>query len=470
MHIVLVGLNHRTAPVALREQLTLADCGLRMALEDLDHRREPGNGRNGQQPVTIRIKESVILSTCNRMEIYAVVIGSAVDGWQQLEAFLAGLQGIPVDELHPHLYFMEDQEAVAHLMRVATGLDSMVLGEPQILGQVSNAQAEAHTAGTIGPVLSHLFDLAIHAGKRARTETAIGRHTTSISHAAANLVREKAGDLSRLQLLVIGAGEMAEVAAHALLFHGAHQLSFINRTYNRAESLAQQFNGRALNWYHLPAALTMADAVICATGAPHIVIHADDVRPVLSERDGRPLLFVDIAVPRNVEEAVGQLQGVRRLDIDQLQSVVDANLAQRQAAIPEVEIIIYEEADRFDGWLKGRQVLPVLVELRRKAQEIANEELERNQHHFEELTPEFQEKVNRMVHRIVNKMLHEPTVRLKNSAAEGNGVAYAHALRELFALDSTPVAETMPVEDLTSDSGVQTTDVEEEGSQSSHFS
>ena len=262
---------------------------------------------------------------------------------------------------------------------------------------------------------------------------------------------------------------MAEVAAQALLSQGARQLSFINRTYNRAESLAQQFNGRALNWYHLPAALTTADAVISATSAPHIVIHVDDVRPVLSERAGRPLLFVDIAVPRDVEEAVGQLQGVRCFDIDQLQSVVDANLAQRQAAIPEVEVIVSEEADRFDVWLKGRQVLPVLVELRRKAQEIANEELERNQHHLEELAPECQEKVNRMVHRIVRKMLHEPTVRLKSSAAEGNGVAYAHALRELFALDSPPVAETMPVEDLTGDSGLQANDGEEKGLQSSHF-
>lgn len=451
MHIVLVGLNHRTAPVALREQLTLADCGLRMALEDLEHRQEPGNARNGRSPITARIKESVILSTCNRMEVYAVVIGSAADGWRQLETFLAGLQGIPVEELHPHLYYMEDQEAVVHLMRVASGLDSMVLGEPQILGQVSNAQAEAHTASTIGPVLSHLFDLAVHAGKRARTETAIGRHTTSISHAAANLVKEKVGDLEQLHLLVIGAGEMAEVAAQALMCHGAGQLSFINRTYNRAESLAQQFNGQALNWYHLPDALTTADAIISATSAPHVVIHAEDVRPVLTKRAGRPLLFVDIAVPRDVEEAVGQLQGVRLFDIDQLQSVVDANLAQRQAAIPEVEAIISEEAERFDVWLKGRQVLPVLVELRRKAQEIANEELERNQQHLEELAPECQEKVNRMVHRIVRKMLHEPTVRLKSSAAEGNGVAYAHALRELFALDSPPVAETMPVEDLTGD-------------------
>jgi glutamyl-tRNA reductase len=446
MNIVLVGLNHRTAPVALREQLALVDCGLRMALDDLDSRRKAGSKSNGRGPAISRLLESVILSTCNRIEVYAVVTGEPADGWQQLEKFLAGLQGIPLEELHPHLYFLDGRDAVFHLMRVAAGLDSMVLGEPQILGQVSNAQAEAHTAGTIGPVLSHLFDLAIHAGKRARTETSIGRHTTSISHAAARLVREKSGDLDQLNILVIGAGEMAEVAAHALLSRGAQQLKFINRTYTRAESLANQFNGQALNWYHLPEALTTADVVVTATGAPHTVIHVNDVEPVLAERTGRPLLFVDIALPRDVEEGVGQLPGVQRYDIDQLKSVVDANLAQRQAAIPEVEAIIVDEEARFDAWLQGRQVLPVLVELRRKAQEIADAELDRNQKHLDELAPECQEKVNRMVYRIVNKLLHEPTVRLKASAAEGNGVAYAHALRELFALDSAPVSAAQPLE------------------------
>ncbi len=433
MQIILVGLNHRTAPVALREQFNLADCALRMALEDL----AALPAQNGQTPAA-RLSENVILTTCNRLEIYATVIGESEDGWRILEGYLSSLQGIPLETFKTHLYYLAGNEVVNHLMRVASGLDSMILGEPQILGQVSHAQTEAHIAGTSGPILSHLFDLAAHAGKRARTETSIGRHTTSISHAASLLVKEKVGDLETLELLIIGAGEMAEVAAQALRSHGAKDLRFINRTYNRAENLACQYEGQAVNWYHLADALVTADAVICATGAPHIVIHADDVQPVLSQRSGRSLLFVDIAVPRDIEESVGRLPGVACYDIDQLQSVVDSNLAQRQAAIPDVEAIISEEVDRFDSWLQGRQVLPVLVELRKQAQEIADVELARNQYYLDELAPECQEKVNQMVQRIVNKMLHEPTVRLKQSAADGNGVAYAHALRELFALDSAP--------------------------------
>jgi glutamyl-tRNA reductase len=393
--------------------------------------------QNGRAPAA-RLSETIILSTCNRLEIYATVVGESEDGWRLLEGNLSSLQGIPLETFRPHLYYLKGNEVVDHLMRVASGLDSMILGEPQILGQVSNAQTEARVAGTSGPVLSHLFDLASHAGKRARTETSIGRHTTSISHAASQLVKEKAGGLETLQVLVIGAGEMAVVAAQALRSHGAKDLRFINRTYTRAENLAQQFEGQAVNWYHLADALVTADAVICATGAPHIVIHADDVQPILPQRSGRPLIFVDIAVPRDIEESVDRLPGVACYDIDQLQSVVDSNLAQRQAAIPEVEIIISREAERFDSWLQGRQVLPVLVELRKRAQEIADVELARNQYYLDELAPDCQEKINRMVQRIVNKMLHEPTVQLKHSAAEGNGVAYAHALRELFALDSEP--------------------------------
>lgn len=444
MQIIAVGLNHRTAPVALREQMSLASCGLRMALEELNGSARPSAASDNAISKRYDLKESVILSTCNRLEIYGVVASEAESGWRSLEQFLAGLQGVPEEELQPHLYHLVGKEAIVHLMKVAAGLDSMILGEPQILGQVSKAQSEARSAGTTGPVLSHLFDMAAHTGKRARTETDIGRHTTSISHAAAQLVTEEIGDLGQLHMLIVGAGEMAEVAAQALQSRGAGQLSFINRTYSRAETLAGDFNGRALNWYHLPAALTMADAVICATGAPHIVIHESDVLSVLPERSDRPLLFVDIGVPRDVEERVGLLPGVQRFDIDRLQSVVDDNLAQRQAAIPDVETIIDEEALRFDSWLQGRQVLPVLLELRRKAKNIAEAELERNQYVLDEMAPEHQEFINRMVQRIVNKMLHEPTVRLKASAAEGNGVEYAHVLRELFDLGATTIASSSP--------------------------
>ena len=200
------------------------------------------------------LREAVIVSTCNRLEVYAVVRCQVAEGWQIIEQYLARLQGVPQAELQPHLYYSEGQEAIEHLFRVAAGLDSMILGETQILGQVAGSLATAQKAKTSGPILSHLFEHAVHAGKRARTETEIGRHTTSTSHAAAQLVRDKLGPLDQIHVLVVGAGEMADVAARALQDQGAKQLTFMNRTYARAEELAQQFQGRALNWYHLPAA------------------------------------------------------------------------------------------------------------------------------------------------------------------------------------------------------------------------
>jgi glutamyl-tRNA reductase len=365
-------------------------------------------------------------------------------GWEDIESFLAGLQGIPLDQLRPHLYFKAGAEVCTHLMRVAAGLDSMILGEPQILGQVSTAHAEAQAAGASGPLLSHLFERAVHAGKRARSETEIGRHTTSISHAAAQLVKDKLGDLEEAQALIVGAGEMAEVAVQALQRHGLEQVSFINRTFARAEGMARQFNGEALNWYHLLPALSAADVVITATGAPHVVIRHDQVREALAGRNARPLLFVDIAMPRDVEEEVGHLAGVSRYDIDHLQCTVDRNLAQRQAAVPDVEQIIDFEARVFEEWFLGRQVLPVLVELRRKVRTIAEEEFERHMSRLEEMDPDCRQAVSLMVRRIVNKMLHEPTVRLKASAAEGDGFFYAQTVRELFDLDLKPLSKVPP--------------------------
>lgn len=440
MQIVLVGLNHRTASVDLREQLTLASCALRDALDELSRYRQIRERGHGQPSPRPHLPESLILSTCNRLEVYAVLAGPSAAGWAAIEQFLADLQGIPRETLHPHLYFLDGYQAVRHLMRVACGLDSMILGEPQILGQVRGALEEARAAGASGPILSHLFDLAAHAGKRARTETEIGRHTTSIGHAAVQLLADELDGLAEAQVLVVGAGEMAEVTAHALQDRGVQHLNFINRTFARARDMAQQFNGRALSWFHLPTALATADAVVSATGAPHIVIHAADVEQALPKRGGRPLIVIDIAVPRDVEQSVERLPGVRRYDIEHLQSSVEANWAQRQSAVPEVDAIVDEEAERFEAWLQGRQVLPVLVELRRKARDIADQELERHVYRMEEIEPLCQEKVAQIVYRIVNKLLHEPTVRLKAAAAEGNGVEYAYALRELFALDAAPIS------------------------------
>jgi glutamyl-tRNA reductase len=426
MSIILVGLNHRTAPVELREQLSMAGCGLGMALEELRARASTEGAL---------LKESVILSTCNRLEVYAVA-PEPEKGGEAIEHFLTRLQGIPPDVLTPHLYRLRGAEAIEHLMRVASGLDSMILGEHQILGQAAKALDEAQSAGICGSVLSHLFAQAIHTGKRARSETAISRQTNSISHAAAKLAQAEVGDLAEAQVLIIGAGEMAELAAAAMQMRGAQQIACINRTYLSAEELAQQVGGRALNWYHLTSALTDADVVITATGAPHTVLHAHEVEPVLSARQGRPMLIIDVAVPRDVEEAVGRLPGVKRYDIDDLQAALDDNLAQRQAAVPDVERIIAQELTSFLEWLHSREVAPVISDLHRQAVAMVEAEIERALNKLDGLSPEEQKIISQLGYRIANKLLHEPTVRLKACAAEGNGTSYAHAIRELFALDN----------------------------------
>ena len=433
MAIILVGLNHQTAPVALREQLSLSGCALDMALQELgtgESARQRPDG-TGLQP---NIHESVILSTCNRLEIVATT-GDPATGFETIPAFLAGLQGLSVDSLRPHLYFLDEQAAVEHLMRVAAGLESMILGEPQILGQVAAAFASAQGAGTTGLVLSQLFARAVHAGKRARSETAISRHTTSMSHAAAHLAVDAYGDLRDANVLIVGAGEMAEIAATALYEQGARRITCINRTYARAEWLARRFEGDVLAWSHLSEALAAADVIVTATGAPHTVIFRDHVAQVLSSRAGRPLVIVDIALPRDVEPATGDLPGVTLYDMDQLQEAVDANLTQRKAAVPQVEVIVREEAGEFFCWLAGRQVVPVLVDLRRKVEAMAKAELDSALRLLDSSDPRTEQAMTLLTHRLVRKLLHEPTVRLKTEAANGNGIVYADALRELFALN-----------------------------------
>ncbi|HEC21722.1 MAG TPA: glutamyl-tRNA reductase [Chloroflexi bacterium] len=435
MSILLVGLNHRTAPVELREQLALSGHELTLALGELPLHAAVFNGDPalGLQDAPPALREGVILSTCNRLEVYATARQIA-GGRAAIENFLSRLYGIPIGVLKPYLYFMHDQDAVRHLMRVAAGLDSMILGEPQILGQVSQAFASAKAASTTGPVLSHLFMQAIHAGKRARTETDISRYTTSVSHAAALFAGDKVGDLGAVDVLVIGAGEMAQLAAQALQRHGARRIACINRTYSGAQALAEAVGGQAVAWRHLTAALRQADVVISATGAPHTVVHADDVATALSGREDRPLVLIDIAVPRDIEEAVGNLPNVYRYDIDDLQATLDENLARREAAVPQVEAIIAEEAAGFAEWMGSRQIIPVITELRRWAAGVAEAEVERALSRLGDPGPREREVIEALARRLVNKLLHRPTVYLKGQAADGRGYLYASAVRELFAL------------------------------------
>lgn len=432
MTIVVVGLNYRTAPVEIREKLTLSGLALQQALHDLSgHYNDNGNG-SAHAP---EIDEAVILSTCNRLEIYACA-QQAEAGITHIEHFLANSQNIPLLELKQHLQRCVGDEAILHLMRVASGLDSMILGESQILGQVTQAFEDARKAGMTGPILSHLFSQAIHTGKRARSETPISRNTTSVSHAGALLLMEKLQDLPGARMLVIGAGEMAVLAAQAVKRYGIDDIAFINRTYSRAETLAREFGGQPLSWGQLEEALVWADAIICATGAPHTVIYRHELQQVIEQRSGRSLVIMDIAVPRDVEDSVRELPGVQCYDIDDLQSVVDSNIELRQAAIPDVESIIEQEMQRFIEWYHSRQVTPVIKDLRQWAQSIAEEELIQTLNRLNDTDDRTRQVVSRLAHRLVNRLLHEPTSRLRIQAHEGNGYGYAHAIRELFSLQA----------------------------------
>ncbi len=425
MPIVVMGLNYRTAPIEIREKLTLSGCALQSALEEL---------KRLLLAQTQGVYEAVILSTCNRLEVI-VSTPHVEDAIALVEQFLSRVSHA---DLSPHLYSHVGDEASRHLMRVACGLDSMILGESEILGQVTGAFEDARSAGTIGTVLSRLFAHAIHTGKRARTETPISRYTTSVSHVAARRVMEKLNPLQPAKLLIVGVGKMAMLAAQALKRFDMTDLMFLNRTFERADWLATDFGGQAVHWLQLREALVWADAIICATGAPQPVITRHDLESVLDRRQGRPLVIMDIAVPRDVESTIRELPGVQYDDIDDLQSVVDANIELRRAAIPQVEAVIEQEIERFTDWIRSRQVVPVIKQLREQAQIIADEELTHTLSRLPDADERTRQLITLMAHRLVNRLMHEPTSRLREQAAQGKGDLYADAVRELFALNDEP--------------------------------
>lgn len=439
MPILLVGLNHHTAPVELREQSALAGPMLSTALAELPVHPSIFTGDPIYDDLPYAppvLSEGAILSTCNRLELVAVARDAAV-GRAVLESFLSRLQGVPPAALKPHLFFLRDHAAVDHLARVACGLDSLILGEPQILGQVASALAVARSAGAAGPVISHLFAAAVRAGKRARAETDISRHTTSVSHAAARLAEARLGGLSNAHALILGAGEMAGLAAQALRLRGVARITCLNRTYHRAEALAAEVGGEAAPWHDLSALLARADVVITATGAPHTVLHADDLAPALASRGARPLVIVDIAVPRDVDAEVAALPGVICHNVDDLRAVLDDHIAQREAAIPQVEAIVEEESAAFARWMSGLEIVPTIADLRAWAGRIAESEVEHALEGMKDAGPAEQKAVELLAHRLVNKLLHAPTITLREQAERGQGYTYAHIARDLFDLGET---------------------------------
>ena len=424
MSIVVIGLSQRTAPVALREKLSqvlgssACDGSASPVLTDW---------------MDTGFRELALLSTCNRLEIYGVASGHDIDTREIVVSQLAELSEVSRDELEPHFYHKKDAEAVQHLLRVSCGLDSQLLGETQILGQVSTAFTNARESGSCGPLLTYAFSRAAYAGKKARAQTEISRGGTSISHAAVSLLEQELGTLAGRDILVVGAGESAELAIQALYKHGATDVCCINRTYASAHALGLRSGCSARPWNELQHALVLADAVITVTGAPHPVLYADDVTPVLGQRQDRPLLLVDIAVPRDVDLEVGSLPGVDLHDIDELEAARDHNVNRRVAAIPEVEEIVARETQVVMDWLHGREAAELLAELRELARSVAASEVAAALRKLDGVA-NVEDVIERTANRIVGKLLHQPMKQLKSRANSEDFEVYHDAVVDLFGL------------------------------------
>jgi glutamyl-tRNA reductase len=414
--IVVVGLNHETAPVAVREALAFPKERLAEALARV--REETG------------LAEAMILSTCNRVEVYGRAPEPSLDA---IAAFVARFHGKTADEIAPHLYRLEGDPAIRHAFRVAASLDSMVMGEPQILGQVKEAYEAAERAGCLGSVMNALRNRAVAAAKRARTETAIGRNAVSVSHVAVELARKIFGSLRERRVLLVGAGKMSELAARQMVHDGARASVLGGRTFERAEQLAAALGGRAAPFEALRDELVRADIVISGTGAPGVVVHRADVEAAQAARHSRPLFVIDIAVPRDVAEDAGKVPGVFLYDLDDVKRVAEANLRERKKEAAAAEAILEEEIREFLEWRRSLEVVPLLVELRRRADEIRRAEVDKARRRLGPLTPEQESALEAATSAIVNKLLHAPTVELKQMAGDGRPEQVS-LVRRLFGL------------------------------------
>jgi glutamyl-tRNA reductase len=425
VNILAIGLNHKTALVEVRERLAFSGSRLRQALFALAECRARRDGA---------LREGVILSTCNRTEIYALA-EDAARGREYLVHFLSERQGLPPAEFESHLYTCKDEQAVDHLFSVAAGIDSMIVGENEILGQVREAYSLASASKAIGPVLARLFRKSITVGKRARTETTIGRDAISISYAAVELAKKIFQDLGSCRALVVGGGKSSELTLKNLMENGIGEVSVINRTRRKAEAIARQCGGQVLAFDRIAQALCSADIVISSTAAPHPVIRAQAVEQAVALRQQRPLLLVDIAVPRDVDPEVGRIDNVYLYDIDDLEKVVEANLERRRSEIPKVKAIIHKEQTDFMAWFRALEVLPTITSLRGRAEEIRLTELKKALRRLGPLSEQQMSIVEALSRGVVNKLLHPPIVNLKERANGQGGHLYAKVIRELFALE-----------------------------------
>jgi glutamyl-tRNA reductase len=421
MQLLLVGLSHRTTPVELRERLDFSTRGVDTALTALA----------GLPTHT----EAAIISTCNRVELY--VACNDVDAARAgIERFVSDFHGVPAADLAPHLYSQLGQDAIRHLLRVAAGLDSLVVGEPQVLGQVKDAYAVAARVGCTGLLLNKLFQSALAAGKRVRSETALSEGAVSVSYAAVALARKIFGDLKGRTVLVIGAGEMGKLTAIHMRAQGIHRLIIMSRTSKHAESLAVTIGGSAMPWESLSTALADADILITATGASAPIISRALVAQTMKARRQRPLFIIDIAVPRDVEAGAGDLEEVFLYNIDDLQTVVQENLSRRATEASRAEGIVSEELNRFTAWLNSRGAVPTVVALRQRFEAVRQSELRRLEPKLSALPPEARARVDEITRLIVEKLLINPTEQLKSISDADTVAAYSDALNRLFNLSA----------------------------------
>jgi glutamyl-tRNA reductase len=426
MPLVAVGIDHRSAPVELREAL--------------DFRREGLEAGLAAFARCELVREAVLVSTCNRSEIYAAVESDGVA--DACARFMGEYHRVPWAALAPHLFVLRGGEAARHLFRVTAGLESLVVGEPQILGQVKDAFAAAERVKRSGPILSRAFATAFTVGKRVRSETALGEGAVSVSYAAIALAKKIFRGLDGRDVLVLGAGEMAELTGVHLQAQQVGRITIASRTLSTAETLATKLGGQAIPWSSLNDALRRADIVVSATGASEAVLTRRMVEEAMRARRNRPLFIIDIAVPRDVEAGAGALEQVFLYNIDDLRAIVQENLSRREAELARAEAIVVEELGRFNAWLQSRRIVPTVVALRERFERVRQSELRRLEPRLASLPPDARARVDEITHLIVEKLLLTPTEQLKSIGDDSTMVSYADAVTRLFALTEDKATET----------------------------
>jgi len=420
VHILKVGFNYKTAPVEIREKLTFSEEALKEAMAELKNRKS--------------ILEDVIISTCNRTEIYAVV-DQLHTGRYYIKTFLADWFDIDKDEISTYMHITENDDAIEHLFRVTTGLDSMVLGETQILGQVRDAFLTSQEMKTTGTIFNELFKQAITFGKRVHHETAIGDHAVSISYTAVELAKKIFGTLENHRVTIIGAGKMGELAVKNLQGSGASKLTVMNRTFAKAKELATKYKTNAAPLENLVDILEKTDIMISSTGAADVILTKEMLQPILKKRKGEPLFLLDIAVPRDIDPAISELDHVFLYDIDDLQHIVDENLEERRKAADHVEVLLGEEIGIFKEWLCTLGVVPVISALRQKALSIQSETMQSIERKMPDLTEREKKVLNKHTKSIINQLLKEPITQAKELAGTDNAEDALQLFVDIFGIE-----------------------------------